>query len=137
LEKKCQSNNPDLQNPNPTLEMLVDEFKGEKQTDKQLFMHAHHFCKNMMNSSSYLMLPTLQPLYVKLNNMRKNCFLLMCDSITKSETGQQGGHIKKKLIRKKIYRNLNKITNKTSRKKTKLTEIFKTKVSNNKTLRNK
>jgi len=47
------------------------------------------------------------------------------------------GYIKKILLREKTYRNLNKITNKTSRKKTKLTEIFKPKISNNKTLRNK
>jgi len=48
-----------------------------------------------------------------------------------------GGHIKKKLIRKKTYRNLNKVTNNTSRKKTKLTEVFKTKRNKNKTLRKK
>jgi hypothetical protein len=48
-----------------------------------------------------------------------------------------GGHIKKKLIRKKTYRNLNKLTNNTSRKRINLTEVFKAKKSNNKTLRKK
>jgi hypothetical protein len=48
-----------------------------------------------------------------------------------------GGHIKKKLIRKKTYRNVSKITNNTSRKRTKLTEVFKTKRNKNKTLRKK
>jgi hypothetical protein len=46
-----------------------------------------------------------------------------------------GGHIKKKLLRKQSYRNLNSINNKTSRKKTKLTEVFKSKKNNKKTLR--
>jgi hypothetical protein len=48
-----------------------------------------------------------------------------------------GGHIKKKLIRKKTYRNVSKITNNTSRKRTKLTDVFKTKRNKNKTLRKK
>ena len=60
--------------------MLVDAFKGEKQTDTQLFTHAFHFCRNMMNSSYYLMLQNSQK-YDILSNMRKNCFLLMCSDI--------------------------------------------------------
>jgi hypothetical protein len=52
-----------------------------------------------------------------------------------SDWGEGGGYIKKKLLRKQSYRNLNSINNKTSRKKTKLTEVFKSKKNNKKTLR--
>ena len=52
-----------------------------------------------------------------------------------SSAWEAGGYIKKKLLRKQSYRNLNSINNKTSRKKTKLTEVFKSKKNNKKTLR--
>jgi hypothetical protein len=59
------------------------------------------------------------------------------DADDEEEDWGGGGHIKKKLIRKKTYRNVSKITNNTSRKRTKLTEVFKTKRNKNKTLRKK
>jgi hypothetical protein len=57
------------------------------------------------------------------------------EGVVEEEDWGGGGHIKKKLLRKQTYRNLNSINNKTSRKKTKLTEIFKSKKNNKKTLR--
>jgi hypothetical protein len=78
---KCNEDNGDLKYENPVLEVLLKEFYRPSSTsDKDLFMHAYHFCRNMKNSFDILT-PTKNDL---LKKMRKNCFLLTCGNIEKS-----------------------------------------------------
>ena len=79
--------------------------------------------------------PELDELDILIKSLEKK--IKEDDLASASEDWGGGGHIKKKLIRKKTYRNVSKITNNTSRKRTKLTELFKTKRNKNKTLRKK
>ena len=80
-EIKCNTDNANLKLENPTLDTLLNEFyRPSSTTDKDLFMHAYHFCRNMKNSFDILT-PTKNDL---LKKMRKNCFLLTCGNIEKS-----------------------------------------------------
>ena len=78
----CNNDNGELTKPDPTLDLLVSSFYKPSSSNANLFMQAYYFCRNMRNSFSFLM--SKDPKYTQLVNNRKNCFLLMCDDITKS-----------------------------------------------------
>jgi len=79
-DRRCHIDNiEELKKTDPTLDVLVTEFKPKSNINLGYFEQAYYFCKNMRNSFSFLM--SSQPKYADLVNIRKNCFLLMCSDI--------------------------------------------------------